>query len=54
MASSEQKDGSVEKCLTQALETSYFMRYNADLMVPKGLLLPYQTGLLPIEGSTIY
>ena len=41
MANSDQKEGYVEKCLAQALETPYFMRYNADLMVPKGLLLPY-------------
>ena len=54
MAKGQEIDGAVEKCLAQALETSYFMRYNADAMLSKGLLLPYQTGLLPTEGSTIY
>jgi hypothetical protein len=30
------------------------MRYNASAMLSKGLLLPYMTGLIPTEGSTIY
>jgi len=30
------------------------MRYSADAMLPKGLLLAYQTGLLKTEESTIY
>ena len=35
------EDKSIEKCLSQALETSYFMRYNANDQLSKGLLLPF-------------